>query len=148
VADRFAVAEGTALADQGACFLVNRAALAAVGTGGVGGEGLGLLLQEASERPLGQSPGGGRGDLFEGGQVGVEAGAGIPEGPARHNFAPLGRQVTDILEFLGSQLRSGHRLSCLEVAPSDVEGLFFPFYRKVVRPAKPVLASLAAADGN
>jgi hypothetical protein len=109
---------------------------------------LGLLLQEAGESTFGQSTGRSRGDLFESGQVGVEAGAGVPEGPTRHNFAPLGSQVTDILEFLGSQFSSGHRLSCLEVAPSDVEGLFFLFYRKVLPPAKPVLASRARHPCN
>jgi hypothetical protein len=67
----------------------------------VGGEGLGLLLQEGSQRALGQSVGSRGGDLLQGAEVHVEAGAGVAEGAARHDLAPLGGQVTELLEFLG-----------------------------------------------
>jgi len=90
------------VADQEAWFLVDRAELAAVRTGLLGGKRLGLLLQEGGEGSVGQSTGGGRGDLFEGGQVGLETGACFAEGVTGNNFSPLGCQVTDILEFLWS----------------------------------------------
>jgi hypothetical protein len=141
MADGFVVGERTALANQRACFRVDRAELPAVGTRGRGGQGLGLLLQEGGEGTLGQSPGSGGGNLFQGGQVRIEAGAGFAEGTTGHNFTPLGGQVTDILEFFGSQFGSGHRLSCLAVTSKDKVDLSFLFYRKEFRPAKPVLAS-------
>ena len=141
--DGFAVGEGAAVADQRAWLVGDRAQLAAGGAGVVGGEGLGLLLQEGGEGALGQAAGGGGGDLFQGEQIDVQAGAGVTEGAAGDDLAPLGRQITDILEFFGCESRSGHGLSCLGVTPSDVEGLSCPFYRKVLHPAKPVLASPA-----
>jgi hypothetical protein len=88
VADRFAVGESTTRTAQGAWFVVDRTELTAVGTRIVGGESLGWLLQEGGEGSLGQSAGRGRGDLFEGSQVDVEAGASVAEGAAGHHGTP------------------------------------------------------------
>ena len=140
MAQGLAVGECPAVADQGTWLVGHRAQLAAAGARVVGGEGLGLLLQEGGEGALGQAAGGG-GDLFEGEQIDIEARAVITEGAACDNLAPLCRQVADRLEFLGCESRSGHRLSCPGVTPSDVEGLSCLFYRKVRHPAKLVLAS-------
>jgi hypothetical protein len=77
------------------------AELAAVRAGLFGRQGLGLLFQEGSEGALGQTAGGSVGDLFQGEQIDVQAGASVPESTPGNNFAPLGPQVTDFLEFLG-----------------------------------------------
>jgi hypothetical protein len=103
VADGLAVGEGAALADQRAWLLAHRTGAAAVRTGVVGGEGLGLLLQEGGQRALGPSVGRRGGDLLHSGEVDVAAGAGVADGAARHDLAPPGSQVTEILEFLGCQ---------------------------------------------
>jgi hypothetical protein len=87
--------------DQGPRVVPHRARLAAARAGLLGGQGPGLLLQQAGQGALRHAAGGGRGDLLKGQQVHVQARARVPEGPPRHEFAPLGGQVTDILEFLG-----------------------------------------------
>lgn len=66
-------------------------------------EGLGLLLQGGGESAFGQSGGGRGGELFQGGEIEVGAGAGVTEGPAGNNFAPWGSESTDILEVLGGE---------------------------------------------
>ena len=78
-----------------------------------------MLLEQDGERAFGQPAGGGEGDPFQGRQVGVEAGAGVSEGVSGHDFAPSGGQIVDILEFFGSELRSGHALSFLGLALSE-----------------------------
>lgn len=79
---------------------LHEAGSSAVGAGLLRAEGLGLLLQSGSERAFGQSSGGRRGELLQSGEIEVEAGAGLTEGPSGDNFAPLGRESTDILEVL------------------------------------------------
>ncbi len=116
----FAVAHGGAVAArEDAWLVVDRTRPPAGGAGGLRREGLGLLLQEGGERAVEQSAGGGDGDPFQGGQVGVEAWAGVAEGASGHDLAPAGRHITDILEFFGGEWRSGHALPCLGLAPKD-----------------------------
>jgi hypothetical protein len=64
-------------------------------------EGLGLQFQEGVERPLGEASGGGAGDLLQGVEVEVGAGAGVAEGAAGNDFAPLGGEGADVLKNLG-----------------------------------------------
>src|SRR5262249_7856655 len=141
VADGLVVGECAPVAGQGAWVLAHRAKLAAVRAGLLGGEGLGLLLQEGGEWAFGESAGGGLGNLLQGEQIDVQPRSGVAEGTAGDNLAPLGGQIADVLEFFGCQWRSAHGLPCLGLAPSDVSGRSGPFYRKARRQAKPVLAS-------
>src|SRR5438045_4764410 len=85
---------------QGPCPSLHGAGAAAVGAGLLRAEGLGLVLQGGGERAFGQSGGGRGGELLQGGEIEVEAGAGVTEGPAGDDFAPLGSESTDILEVL------------------------------------------------
>ncbi len=102
------------------------AGAAAVGAGLLRAEGLGLLLQGGGEGAFGQ-PGGGRGgERLQGGDIEVEAGAGVTEGPAGDNMAPLGGEGTDILEVVGGEGLACHRPSCLEVAETGRVLLSFP----------------------
>lgn len=75
--------------------------LLAVRTGLGVGQGLGLLFEERGERALEQPLGGGLGGLLQAEQIGVQGRTGIAEGAAGNNLAPLGSEVTEILEFLG-----------------------------------------------
>ncbi len=65
------------------------------------GQSLGLLFEQSAEGALQQSLSGGLGGLLEGKQIGIEGRASVPESTARDDFAPLGSEITDILEFLG-----------------------------------------------
>jgi hypothetical protein len=87
-----------------------------------------LQFEESSKGPIGQPAGSGASDLFEGEEVDVQPWATVAEGAARDNFAPLGGEVTDIVELLGGQSGGGHVKSLLGFAPSDDEALTLPFY--------------------
>src|SRR5262249_21193998 len=101
---------------QGPGLPLHGAKSAAIGAGLLRAEGLGLLLQGGGERAFGESSGGSGGELFQGGEIKVEAGPLLAEGPSGDNFAPLGGESTDILEVLRGQGVACHRPSCLEVA--------------------------------
>jgi hypothetical protein len=142
VAERFVGGEGAAVAGgRGAGFMTDGAEAAAVGAGLFGGQGLGLLLQEGGQGALGQAAGGRLGELFEGEEIDVQAGAGVPESPAGATFSPAGRQFADFLEVFRGKKRAGHRLPCLGVTAIRREGRSCPFDGTVCSPAKPVQAS-------
>jgi hypothetical protein len=102
------------------------------------------LVQEGGEGALEQSPGGGVRDLLQGQEIDVQTGAGVAEGAAGDNFAPLGCQVTEVLELFGCKPGSSHDLSFLGLAPMYGERFFGTLYRKGLHPAKSVLASSVA----
>lgn len=77
----------------------------AVGTGLFGGESLGLLLEEQLERSFGQPLRGGGGDLLEGTEVDIESRAVVTERALGNDFAPLGSQGPEPVEFLGCESR-------------------------------------------
>jgi hypothetical protein len=92
VADGLVVGDGAAAGDEGARLAADGAEVAAGGARALRGQGLGLLPQQGGEGALGQAAGGGVGDLLEGVEVDVEAGAAIAEGAAGNDFAPVGRR--------------------------------------------------------
>lgn len=100
---------------QGPRLSLHGAGASAVGAGLLRAEGLGLLLQGGGEGAFGQSGGGRSGELLQGGEIEVESGAGVAEGAAGDNFAPVGSESTDIVEVLGGECLACHRPSCLEV---------------------------------
>ena len=103
MAERLGMLDLLAAVDvQGPCLSSHDAGASAVGAGLLRTEGLGLLLQSGGESAFGQSGGGG-GELLQGGEIEVEAGAGVAEGLACDNFAPLGSESTDIVEVLGRE---------------------------------------------
>ena len=73
----------------------------AVRTGLAIRQGLGLLFEEGGEGALEQPLSGGLGGLLQGEEVGVQGRAGVAEGTAGNDFAPLVGKVTEILEVLG-----------------------------------------------
>jgi hypothetical protein len=67
------------------------------------GKGLGLLRQEGGERALGQAASGGRGDLLEGHEVEVGAGARLVQDATGDDFSPTSGEILDLLEFLSGE---------------------------------------------
>jgi hypothetical protein len=78
-------------------------------------QGVGLLFEEGLQGALVEPGGGGLRDLLHGVEIDVESGAGVAEGAAGDDFAPLGRQITEFLELLGGELASRHGASHLGV---------------------------------
>ena len=62
-----------------------------------------LLTEQHVQGPFGDSGGGGPGDLLHGLEIDGGARAGLAEGPAGDDFAPLGGEVADGLKFLGGE---------------------------------------------
>jgi hypothetical protein len=94
------------------------------------------LFQEGGEGAFGE-PGGGRGrDLLQGGEIEVEARPVVAEGPSGDNLAPLGGQITDVLEVLGGEWSACHRRSCLQVTENGGNGLSLLLYSKGICGAK------------
>src|SRR4051812_25622255 len=71
-----------------------------VRTGGLLGQGLGLLVQQGGEGALGQAGGGGLSYLLQGREVGIQGRAGVAEGAAGYDPPPLRGQITDLLHLL------------------------------------------------
>ena len=69
-------------------------------------EVLGLLFEERLKGSFGESLSGIGGNLLHAAEINIESRPIVAERPFRNNFAPLGRQVTDILEFLGGSVRA------------------------------------------
>jgi hypothetical protein len=113
VAHRLVVRDGLPALDMhGAGFVADGTKLATGGAGLLVAQGVGLLFQEGSQGAFGQSAGSLPGDLLQGGEVGVQAGAVGPEGVSGHDFAPLGSQVTEFAEVFRFQLSTRHLGCC------------------------------------
>jgi hypothetical protein len=55
------------------------------------------------------------GDLLHGVKIDIESGAVVAEPATGHNLTPLGRELTDFVEFLGREPAPCHDASCLGV---------------------------------
>jgi hypothetical protein len=119
VADRFALGHCAAGPVQGAGFAAQSTGGAAVGTGYLFAERLGLLFQQEGEGALGEARRSGVGQLLHGLEVSIQSGAAVAEGAAGDDFAPLGGQVTEFLELLGGKLASRHRSTRLGVRATE-----------------------------
>jgi len=76
-----------------------------MGTGLFGGESLGLLLEEELERSFGQPLRGGGGDLLHRSEIDIESRPVVTERSLGNDFAPLGSQCPESVEFLGCESR-------------------------------------------
>jgi hypothetical protein len=114
------VFDGLAAVDEQPAGLPPHNAGGATGRAGLlRAEDVGLLFQEGGEGTFGKSSSGGSGDLFQGGEVTVEAWSLVAEGPTGNNLAPVGGQFADVLEVLGGEMFPCHELSCLWVAENE-----------------------------
>jgi hypothetical protein len=111
--------EAPAADSEGARLAAGRTEAATVGAGQAGAEGVGLLFEEGLQGALVEPGGGGLSDLLQGVEIDVESGPVVAEGAASDDFAPLGRQITEFLELLGSKLASRHSSSCLGVRTTE-----------------------------
>jgi hypothetical protein len=141
VADGLVQSELGVFDGEGPVFGADRAELAAGGAGQLIGQGLGLLLQEGVQSALDQTASGGGSDLFHGLEVEDVVWAGLTEGAAGDDFAPLGSECTDFLELLGRELRSCHGESSLRLTTRDANGFLSPLLYILLYFAKGVLAS-------
>jgi hypothetical protein len=89
---------------------------AAVGTGLLFGEFVGVLLEEQLESSFGQALCNGGGDLLHRSEIDIKVRPVVAECPLGNDFAPLGSQCPESVKFLGHKTRSGHGESCLGVA--------------------------------
>ncbi len=101
---------------------------AAVRTGRLFAEGLGLLFQQEGEGALGEAGRGGTGQLLQGLEVGVQAGATIAEGAAGDDFAPASGEVADFLEEFWGKLTTRHDRYCLALVTEGQEEFLSPLY--------------------
>ena len=76
-------------------------------------EGVGLPLQQALQGAFDQAGSGGLGDALQGGQI---EGDGVVAGASGDDFAPLGGEVVEFLQFGGGEVGAWHGASCLWVA--------------------------------
>ena len=65
-------------------------------------QGVGLPLQQALQGAFDQPGGGGLGDALQGGQIELDS---VVAGAAGDDFAPLGGQVVQFLQFGGGEVR-------------------------------------------
>jgi len=107
---------------------------AAVGTGLWRGESLSLLVEEQLASSFGKPLGGRGGDLLPRSEIDVETGALVAEGSFGDNCGPRGRELVELLEFLGCKLRSGPSSFAPEVM-SRTAGAF-PIPRQDSRKAR------------
>jgi hypothetical protein len=95
------------------------------GTGLLGAELLGLLLQQGGESSFGQARSRSAGDLLHGIKIDLGARSCFAKSMAGHNFAPAGSQVTDFLEVLGGKFALRHGQSCLALTRKHGNVLLF-----------------------
>jgi len=87
-------------------------------------QGVGLLLEEGLQGALGESVGGGAGDLLHGLEIDIESGAALATGASSDDFAPLGGEAAEFLELLGGEGALCHAVSCLGVETRSGEESF------------------------
>src|ERR1700680_4316565 len=108
VGDAFGLLDLGSLSGEGSRVWFRGTGLAAVGTEGLLGELVGLLLEEQLERSLGEPLCGGRGDLLHGSEIDIQPRPVVAERSLRNDFAPLGRQCPESVQFLRCELGCGH----------------------------------------
>lgn len=115
VADRFAVLQVRALHLKGAFLTAEGTKSSAVGTGLLFAQGGGLLFEEGLQGALGESRGGGQGNLLHGRKIDIESGPVVAEGASGDDFAPLSGEAAEFVEFLRGEAAACHDASCLGV---------------------------------
>jgi hypothetical protein len=121
VADRFALSHLCALNLERAFLTTEGTRSSAVGTGLLLTQGVGLLFEEGLQGALGETGSGGVSNLLHCIEIDVEPRPVVAEGASGDDFAPLGGQVTEFLEFFGGERTASHDASCVGVGTSTTE---------------------------
>jgi hypothetical protein len=100
-----------------------------------------LLSEQDGEGALGKSSSGSAGDVLQGLEINLGAGALFPEGASSNDFAPLGGGVSDFLEFVRGELARRYGLSCLVRMRINAYAFCLPLYLTVLCRTKLFLAS-------
>jgi hypothetical protein len=123
VADRFVLPEFDALGSQGSLLTLDGTGPSAVGTGLLIAQGGGLTVEEGSEGAVGESGGGGAGNLLHRIEVHVESGSVVAEGTTGDDLAPLGGELAELEEFFRSERTTCHKTPCPEVTTKPNRGV-------------------------
>ena len=123
MADRLALLELAALDLEGAALAAEGTGSPALGTGLLLAQGVGLLFEEGLQSALGEPGGGGAGDWLHGSEIDVEPGAVVAEGAAGNDFAPLGGEAAEFLQFLRGERAVCHDASCVGVKSRKRDGV-------------------------
>jgi len=115
VANRFALLQGWPLHLERAFLAAEDTRPPAVGTGLLLAQGGGLSFEEGLQGSLSEAGGGGEGNLLHGGEIDVESGTVVAEGASGDDFAPLGGEATEFLDFVGRKATACHDASCVGV---------------------------------
>jgi len=110
--------------------------------------GLGWLFQERTEGACREAGRGGAGELLQGREVGVEAGAGVAAGAAGDDFAPAGGEVTDFLEEFGGKFTARPGRYRLVLVAKGPEEFLSPLYDRRLGKAKLLMASGTPTRGH
>jgi hypothetical protein len=95
----------------------------AVGTGLLLAQGGGLPFQQRLQGAFGEAGRGRPGDLLHGVEIDIESGAGLAEGAAGDDLAPLAGALAEFVELLRRDATTGHDASCLGVNAKPGRGL-------------------------
>jgi hypothetical protein len=98
-----------------------------------------LLAEQDGEGAFGEAAA--ADDVLHGLEIDQGAWAGVAEGAASEDIAPLGGKITDFLENLGESWGAWHRSSCLVLARGNGYTFLVPLGRTVLRRTKLFLAS-------
>jgi hypothetical protein len=72
-------------------------------------------LEKGLQGSLGEPGGGGAGDLLHSIEIDIESGSVVAKGASGNDFAPLGGEVVEFLEFLRRKGAACHEVSCVGV---------------------------------
>jgi hypothetical protein len=113
VANRFALLQLGALDLERAWLAADDTGPSALGTGLLFPQTLGLLFEQGLQSSFGESGSSGLGDELRGLQIHVESRSVGSDSVSGDNFAPLGSQTAEVLEFFGCEGSLCHDASCV-----------------------------------
>jgi hypothetical protein len=115
VANRFALLQLCALNVKDAFLAAEDTRSSALGTGLLLAQSGSLFFEKGLQGALGESHGGGVGELLHGLKIDVKSGSVVTEGASGDDFAPLGSEALEFLELFGSEGVACHDASCIGV---------------------------------
>src|SRR5438874_13752546 len=103
VAKRFALLQLCALYVERSLLTAKGTRPSAVRAGLLRAQGMGLLFEKGLQSSFGEPGSSSEGDLLHGSEIDIESRPLVAIGASGDNFAPLGSEVAEFLEFFGSE---------------------------------------------